>query len=179
MSGPRQASTAWKSRPVRCDRFRLRVKPQGRAATLTGVRRTAGKTIPPQGWKIRIRSCYCPCYCPLPLAWKGRQLALHACIRPPPFSRRLGAAGVGATQPQQSRGSPRVLQPIAHCGWAVAVDRVNQGRSVESNYRTVSFLEAAVAFFGSSSVSTPSAYVAWALASSTSWGRLKVRDTLP
>lgn len=37
-----------------------------------------------------------------------------------------------------------------------------------SPYCTVSFLDAAVVFFGSSSVSTPSAYFATALASSTS-----------
>jgi len=75
---------------------------------------------------------------------------------------------------------PHVQQPI-HRRWAVAVDRGGQGYSTGSGrpYCTVTFLDAAVAFFGSSSVSTPSAYLARALASSTSWDRLKVRDTLP
>src|SRR3569832_2014122 len=46
-------------------------------------------------------------------------------------------------------------------------------------YWTASFLAELTAFFGRGSSSTPSLYLAWALASSTSWARVKLRDTLP
>ncbi len=47
------------------------------------------------------------------------------------------------------------------------------------NYWIASFLAELTAFFGRLSSSTPSLYLAWALASSTSCARVKLRTTLP
>jgi len=49
----------------------------------------------------------------------------------------------------------------------------------KKNYWTVTFRAVAVAFLGSSSVSTPSAYFACALVSSTSWPRLNAQVMVP
>jgi len=50
---------------------------------------------------------------------------------------------------------------------------------VARNYWIASFFAELTAFFGNVSSSTPSAYFAWAVASSTSWARVKLRATLP
>lgn len=50
---------------------------------------------------------------------------------------------------------------------------------VTGNYWIASFLAELAAFFGKVSSSTPSLYLAWALASSTSCARVKLRATLP
>jgi len=50
---------------------------------------------------------------------------------------------------------------------------------VAGNYWMASFLAVAPGFFGRVSSSTPSLYLAWAWASSTSFARVKLRATLP
>lgn len=106
-------------------------------------------------------------------------------MHPLPFSCHVGAADVRAQRNRSNRVGSRLAKGTAahrslRMGWRCRpACPARQGRSGQSGYCTVTFLDAVLAFFGSSSVSTPSAYLATALASSTSWDRLKVRDTLP
>lgn len=91
--------------------------------------------------------------------------------------RQIRARSAAVAGPVIARFSPTCSRPSATDGLLLWTGPTASARG--SPYCTVTFLDAAVAFFGSSSVSTPSAYLARALASSTSWDRLKVRDTLP
>lgn len=85
---------------------------------------------------------------------------------------RLISRAYGGRLPRVARKPASSIGPAQEPGCPVLPGRIL------SHWMTI-FDEATGAFFGSSSVSTPSTYFACTFVSSTSWPRLNVRETDP